>query len=327
MPSVIQHSQFMRDTKTKLLERVKENTAIKYLKDLYYLNGDKPFNTLTFLKKPELVLSKLTKRKLATSTKKNYVASILSVLSVYKDKKGMNDLHAKYSEMMETLVKELDEQNPDNTKSSKQQENWMSWNEIMEKRDELETSVRQELKGVRFKDMDKRNHYNILLNLVVLSLYTLIPPRRNDYATMEIIMNEEDAKDDNMNYLVFNDSKFIYNNYKTSGKFGKQEMDIPPKLMNVIKLYIRFHPLLQTKTKTYPVRFLVMADGKSVPKNNGITRILNRIFKNKNIGSSLLRHIFLTDKFGDVLDEKNKLAEKMGHSVSTQNEYVVNKET
>lgn len=326
MPSVIQHSKFMLDTKEKLTERVKENTAVKYLKDLYYINGDKPFNNLNFLKNVDRVMSKLEKRKLATSTKKNYVASVLSVLSIYKEKKGLDTLHEKYSELMETLVKQLDEQNPENTKSNRQQKNWMSWDEIMKKRDDLETNIRQELKGLKFKDLDKRNHYNILLNMVVLSLYTLIPPRRNDYATMEIIEDEKDATNENMNYLVLNAKKFIYNNYKTSAKFGKQEIDIPPKLMNVIKLFLRFHPLLQIKTKSYPVRFLVMADGRAVPKNNGITRILNRIFDNKHIGSSLLRHIFLTEKYGDVLQEKNELAQKMGHSVSMQNEYVVHKD-
>lgn len=326
MPNLIQHSKFMQDTKTKLMEKVKENTAMKYIRDLYYINNDKPFNNLTFLKKPDAVMSKLQKRKLATSTQKNYVASILSILSVHKDKKGIEELHNKYTEIMDNIVKVLESENPENTKSKKQEKNWISWDEILKKRDELETTIRQDLKGLKFKDMDKRKHYNVLLNTVVLSIYTLIPPRRNDYAIMEVVQDEKDASNDRMNYLVLNDSKFIYNNYKTDKTFGKQEIDIPKNLMNVIKLYLRFHPLLQTKPKTYPVDFLVMSDGKRIPKNNGITRILNRIFDNKNIGSSLLRHIFLTDKYGDVLQEKNEMAKKMGHSVGMQNEYVVHKE-
>jgi len=325
MPSVIQHSQFMNDTKDKLLQDVKENTAIKYIKDLYFINGNKPFRNLSFLKSTENVLSKLENRNLATSTKKNYIASILSVLSKYLDKKGIEPLYKQYADIMEELREKMSEANPDNTKTDKQVKNWMTWDEIIEKRNKLENSIRENLKGLKFKDLDKRTHYNKLLNVVVLSLYTLIPPRRNDYAEMEIVMNESEATNDKMNYLVLNDKKFIFNNYKTEHKFGKQVIDIPKDLMNVIKLYIRYHPLLQTKKKNYPVHFLVMDTGKAVSKNNGITRILNRIFGDKTIGSSLLRHIFLTDRYGDVLQEKSKIAEQMAHSINIQNEYIVPK--
>jgi len=42
--------------------------------------------------------------------------------------------------------------------------------------------------------------------------------------------------------------------------------------------------------------------------------MLNNIF-NKNIGSSLLRHIYLTHKYGDVdLEEMEKTTHEMGNS-------------
>jgi len=42
----------------------------------------------------------------------------------------------------------------------------------------------------------------------------------------------------------------------------------------------------------------------------------------KKIGSSLLRHIYLTDKYGDKLKEQKKSAENMAHSLKTQKEYI-----
>ena len=54
-----------------------------------------------------------------------------------------------------------------------------------------------------------------LLNYMILSLYTLIQPRRNkDYSLMRISSNMDDT---NFSYLVIdkkNNMKFILNNYK-----------------------------------------------------------------------------------------------------------------
>jgi len=71
------------------------------------------------------------------------------------------------------------------------------------------------------------------------------------------------------------------------------------------------------------VPFLVQPSGK--PFNvNGITRVLNRIF-GKKVGSSLLRHIYLTGKYGKILEEQKKDAEAMANSVDMQNKtYIKN---
>ena len=59
-----------------------------------------------------------------------------------------------------------------------------------------------------------------------------------------------------------------------------------------------------------------------------ITQNLTRIFKlhfNKSVGSTLLRHIVLTEKFGKQLHEMESLADTMGHDVQTaQGVYIKN---
>jgi hypothetical protein len=42
----------------------------------------------------------------------------------------------------------------------------------------------------------------------------------------------------------------------------------------------------------------------------------------KKVGSSMIRHIFLTDKYKDTLEEMKKDSEAMGHSVAQQKDYV-----
>ena len=69
---------------------------------------------------------------------------------------------------------------------------------------------------------------------------------------------------------------------------------------------------------------LVNTKGKPL-SSNGITKALNRIgmrFRGKPFGSSILRHSYLSHKYGGVNEQKVKDAEVMGHSLQTQSDYV-----
>ena len=91
---------------------------------------------------------------------------------------------------------------------------------------------------------------------MVLSLYTLIRPRRNkDYSLMKISSN---VINDNFNYLVIDEKprrgfktlsgfsklnmKFTLNKYKTDKKYHSINIDIPDPLKEVIILYLKYHP-------------------------------------------------------------------------------------
>jgi hypothetical protein len=68
------------------------------------------------------------------------------------------------------------------------------------------------------------------------------------------------------------------------------------------------------------VKFLVSQSGEPLTAVNAITRLLNKVF-GKKIGSSMLRHIYISDKYKDVMEEQQKDAANMGHSVELQREY------
>ena len=92
--------------------------------------------------------------------------------------------------------------------------------------------------------------------------------------------------------------------------------------MDTLNTYIKHHPGLKgNKSKTVVAKFLVNADGTPITAVNAITRILNRIF-GKKVGSSMLRHIYLSHKYGDKLEEMKEDADKMAHSMSQQKEYI-----
>ena len=56
---------------------------------------------------------------------------------------------------------------------------------------------------------------------------------------------------------------------------------------------------------------------------NVITRIFNRIFSPNKIGSSMLRHMYLSSKYGTIAKEMSEDAKMMGHSVGTAQEIYV----
>jgi L-rhamnose isomerase len=54
-----------------------------------------------------------------------------------------------------------------------------------------------------------------------------------------------------------------------------------------------------------------------------VTRILNKVF-GKNISTSMLRHIYITNRYKDIpsLRKMEQLSQDMGHSVSQAMEYI-----
>jgi len=62
-----------------------------------------------------------------------------------------------------------------------------------------------------------------------------IPPRRNEYGTIKLKYFNETAD----NYLINN--KIVFNTYKTSAKYGQQTVTIPPKLMTVVKKWLKIN--------------------------------------------------------------------------------------
>ena len=167
--------------------------------------------------------------------------------------------------------------------------------------------------------------FDELTNFLILSLYTLIQPRRNkDYALMKLSHNKED---DNFNYVTMDKkikkAMFILNKYKTDKKYHSVEIDIPNTLKEILILYLKFHPHRnQLQEPNYDFHLLVDKQGEPFKNSTEITKRLNKIF-DKKISSSLLRNIYLTGKYSGVMEELQKDTKAMATSVSTaMNNYI-----
>lgn len=180
--------------------------------------------------------------------------------------------------------------------------------------------------GSKKRNCINAEQYNKLLDLVILSLFVLNKPRRNkDYQEMKIVKKYKNEYGTNDNYLDLFSNTFIFNNYKTAKTYQTQTQPIEPKLREIIDVYLKYHPLKNRlkETNNITTPFLVKFDGEPLITNNALTRKLNKIF-GKNIGSSMMRKLFLTDKFGDKMEQVNEImnemqtdASAMGNSVGT----------
>ena len=307
-------TQDMKDKK-----KLSDSSIQAYLRNLRKLNKDEVFNNFNFLKDVESIQKKLEGYK--ENTKRNYLISIVSALSL-STKPLIKKLHDKYYDLMMKKNEEINKEVNPNDLTATQEKNWMSWTDVKKKYEEIEKEVDSFYKNKTITE----NQYNTLLGYTILSLYIHQAPRRNkDYQIMQLLNFHEPTAEKKYNYLDLQKKTFIFNNYKTSNKYGTQIINISDELWNSLMKYFAHHKSLKIEKKEVtvkdPTNFLVYSDGKNLDKVNSITRILNKIF-GKAIGSSMLRHIFLTDKYGGVLDEASKDAKEMAHSSGMQKDYI-----
>jgi len=288
---------------------ISETSKNIYSKNISRLNDGEPIKNYNFLKKTEVIMSKINHLK--PNSQRTYLISIVSTI---KGLKGFEKEFKIYYDKMMELNKDL---KVNNTKSDVQTENWISQDKVKEIFNEYSVKVEPllKLKKVNEKEWDD------ILDYVVLSLYVLNEPRRNkDYQVMRVIKSSRDLSEDykNFNYYLPLNSKFLFYNYKTKGTYQLQEINVNDLLQNILIQYLKLHPLKKEKN----FYLLVDYNGEELKQVNSITRILNRIF-DKKIGVSMLRNIYLTDKFQKPLEILKETAHNMGTSSGTiQNNYV-----
>jgi len=275
---------------------IKESSKKLYKSNLKRLNDNQEPEDYNFLKNTSKILDKI--QHLKDNTKRTYLISIVSVLKDQPKFKKPFDIY--YQKMME-YNKNL---KTNTTKSETQNKNWMEQDEIkklwLTQKENALTKGKRKLTDLEFEQL---THY------LVLSLYVLIPPRRNDYLKMLVLLEPAELNPE-YNYLDVKNKQFIFQNYKTNRTYKTQTIDIPKELMDVITLYLKFR-----KEKKNLMPFLIKPDGTPLESINAVTRILNKIFKKK-ISVSLLRNIYLTDKYSKENKEKAKDATAMATSVN-----------
>jgi integrase len=187
-------------------------------------------------------------------------------------------------------------------KTDKQKKTWMSQDEVLKVYESLFKKYNKLASQESLSVLELQN----LQDLLIASLYVLIPPRRlMDFTEFKLKNYSEDD-----NYMF--GRKFIFNRYKTARSSGSQSVDIPNKLYLLLKKYSKVVPVDQD---------YLLFDKKG--KKLTTTKLNLKLQKIFGEGRSVnqLRHTYISDNvLQDMprLNELAKIANQMGHSVSTQ---------
>ena len=227
----------------------------------------------------------------------------LSALVIITDKKPYRDL------MLED-VRDYNKEISKQKKSNSQEDNWIS-------KDMINNLIKEQKQNATFlykKSQLAPADLQQIQGYIILSLLggSHIPPRRSKDFTDFKIRNIEKDKD---NYIE--KGKMVFNSYKTAKTYGRQEVDIPTALKTILNKWIKVNP---TDYLLFDTNYKPLSSVK-------LNQRLNKLFYGKKISVNMLRHIFLTDEFGDTIAQKKKVAdtmEDMGSSPAMLSTYVKN---
>ena len=311
----------IKSVKPHLAEGSIKNYKISLQKLHERMFGSKEIKDLKWLEDKDKILSALKDYK--PTTKRNYLNSIIVFIQAHTDKFASTDYFKKYTEVRDEINQDLRDKASSGEKTDKQKNNWIT---AAEYDDILSTYKKYFSKNKIFsKDIDG-DDIRLLQEFALLKLYQQIPSR-NDFATIKVISPREyqKIKKDELteNYLITDRDKyfFIINSWKTKkDENDRRRIDVPADIKKVLKL------LIAKQKGTY-----LFTNKNGTPlKRNGLTKYLQSIFKkfypDKSVSSSMLRHIYLTDKYGKVKEEMKKDAELLAHSSGTQGQYIKDKD-
>lgn len=305
--------KFKPDLSDKSL-KVYNNTINKILKDL---DGCDDLKCLEDTKK---VIEYLDSKDVSFLTKRNYYNTIIvflqaknkpeNIIKIYQDKR--DKLNDEYTDFQKS-----------GNKSEKQKKAWATLEEL----NDVKNKLRIETDKINKKDNYTKKDLQTIQNYFILTFY-LNTPLRNDLNNTKVIklnqynkLSEEEKKESN--YMVYGNKYFIsLSQYKTAKKYGLKKIDLSNDIIKAFRLWY-------DKFSTNKEYLLININTNSPMSSHELTITLTKLFKkylDKNISTTMLRHIVLSEKFGDVKKEMQEMSEKMGHSVATQQQiYVKNK--
>ncbi len=292
------------------------NSNLKILNKLI-TNQDTIIN-IDFLKDVDKVYDVLSDKSI--HTKKNYTTAIIALLKILKEE----ELYKKYAEIQDKFSNKIEDNYDENSKTEAQKENWVDYKVILDLLNKYKRDAKPILEKDR-SDLTKRD-YQLIQQYLVLYLYSgkAFDIIRNDFANMKIIIDDKEKLDDDKNYLVIKQRKTPYfqlGEFKTKKSKSYDDKPFIIKLKDKDLNYL-LRKWIGINLNEY---LLINLSGNQNTKKgspmtaNGITKYLQKIFKTnlgKSISTSLLRSIYITHKYKENLNTKQKkeLATNMLHS-------------
>ncbi len=327
---------------TQIQNSIKQKKPMMSEKSLstYMINFKKLCNGMKITNLEELedfdkvieFISNETYRNKPTSktTQKMRVASILNAL-VSVDENKFKDTIDKYRNKLFDFNKKIDKDITDRKGdlSEKDKNNYITFNDVKKTFNYYNKQIKDFDLNKKTKKTLTSVEAQILQKFLVISLYSLLPPRRNEYASVITVdlkdyKNESERDKQTKNYLIFinrDNKKLILNDFKTNTN-GAYIRNITKKdtINKIFNLWRKFNK---------ENRFLLKTIRGTQMSNNTLTKYLNILFRpvfpDKQISTSLLRKAFSTQddkkEFKETFNKMVKDSDDMGHDIKTQLKY------
>ena len=257
--------------------------------------------------------TKKTKQPLSQSSLKTYYSMIKATLRDLKDSR-FSEVMKRYDQKFNdyaTVQKERDEKQELSVQETKK---WLCWSCIDGLRDKL------------LGDYKENNEWKTFQEYLIICLYTLMPPERLDYSPMRFVGEMPDDKTTNYCVLLPEKATFVLNAYKTAWRMEKGVLthrpavyDAPPLMFAVLEEWRKLNKsewlIVKKNSATEPM--------SSHELGQTIQRLLQRETKTP-ATLNIIRHSYITHlREGEMpLLEKKRIAERMGHSLSTAEKYI-----
>jgi hypothetical protein len=268
-----------------------------YLERLKFIIQETKVDLYAIITNPKQYIQWIKDHSASLQTQKSYISAILAVFKHTPDmKKNEQSFYYEWYNGFNEIHKQIENRYKLNEPSEKQKKAYVSFEDIITKRDELTKGTKERL---------------------ILSMYSHLPPLRSDFNEI-FIYKEKPTKPQHSNYIYLDGPTptLILNEYKTVRKNDSFEKEIPKELYNEIL----------DSLKKEPRDWLFMdRDGKPY-KENSYNRWVNRTLKklfNKPLTISLIRHSYINSLDFNKLTvmEKESIAKDMAHTVNTQDRY------
>ncbi|CAL5225325.1 g8128 [Coccomyxa viridis] len=201
------------------------------------------------------------------------------------------------------LSEHIDRGYDGSTLTDRQKENWIGWDDIIGRRRELDAAVEG--------DHGAGTMYDHLL----LTMYSVLPPARNDYCGMEVVRDRKRVPRNSNYYIVNNGGQdvMVLNKYKTSKHYGQRRVSVPEQVQDVVRKSLDRVP-----------RKYLFAHIKDTDKpwtSQYTTNRMGKVFPGKRWGSALMRKIVTTEFANRKKGSRMALAKAMGHRLDTSERY------
>ena len=249
------------------------------------------------------ILVKSKNEKLSFPTLKGYVVRLMRVLVIALKTKN-TPVYIKYASLMKDMIATGQKIDDKNELNDLEKGRFVAWGYILDKQKELNAQFSA------IQNKQTRKAYDLNLDLVLVSLYTLTPPLRREPMILKF-REDKDTIDHDFLHIRRNDVKLELNLDKK--RHAPIVIDCNQELSSILRQSYELYPRRDVFTMT--TKFPNLKNGV---KEDAVANRLKRIFKftGQEVGVSMLRSSYITDRFDQVnwrlpMSEVEKIAKLM----------------